>query len=179
MPKELVRDALKAQFADCEVTRLRVLTVTWELERLQRWQDFHARSLTYLKEQNNVSLESLEYWRSWCNDQGLDYYPHDRETSRRILENECSTLEHLRKQFKCSENTATSFGVYDAENLARPLTPATQYSGDERRSSSSDLEEPQTETLGILYSSDAEEPPTSDPGIFHCDGDSDKYVILP
>ena len=95
MPKELVRDALSAQFADCEVTRLRVLTVTWELERLQRWQSFHSHSLMYLKEQNDVSLESLEYWRSWCSDQGLDYYPHDRETSQHVLENECSTLEHL------------------------------------------------------------------------------------
>ncbi|KIM64215.1 hypothetical protein SCLCIDRAFT_23567 [Scleroderma citrinum Foug A] len=48
--KDLVHDALMAQFADCEVTRLHVLTVTWELERLQRWQKFHTRSVTYLKE---------------------------------------------------------------------------------------------------------------------------------
>ncbi|KIM51344.1 hypothetical protein SCLCIDRAFT_33523 [Scleroderma citrinum Foug A] len=94
LPKELVHDALGAQFADCEVTHLRVLTVTWELERLWRWQKFHAHSLTYLKEQNDLSQESLDYWRGWCNDQGLDCYPQDQETSQHLLENECSKLEH-------------------------------------------------------------------------------------
>ena len=94
-----------------------------------------------------------------------------------MLENECSTLEHLRRHFNCSKKTATSLGVYDAENLTRPHLAPTQYSGDKFRSSSSDLEESQMETLDVPYSSDPEEPPTSDP-VYHCDDDSDEYVAL-
>jgi len=178
LPKELVRDTLRAQFADCEVTRLRVLAVTWELERLQRWQKFYTRSLTFLKEQNNVSLESLEYWRSWCNDQGLDCYPHDRETLGRLLENECSTLEHMRAHFNCSEKAAVSLGVYDTKDLAQSCT--TQYSSNGRDPNSSDPEGSETETLEIFPSSDMEKPP-SDPGVFHypSSSNSDVYVTSP
>ncbi|KIK11316.1 hypothetical protein PISMIDRAFT_25792 [Pisolithus microcarpus 441] len=174
LPKDLVRDALRAQYADCEVTRLRVLTVTWELERLERWQSFHSRSLTYLEEQNDISQESLEYWRNWCNDQGIGSYPQDRETSSHLLESECSTLEHLQMHFKCNENTATSLGIYGSEDLVQPnLKHATDDPSDEDGSSSSDRGVSRTEKPEVAYSSDPEEPPASDPAIFHYDSTSD------
>ena len=173
MPKELVLDALTAQFAACEVTCLRVLTVTWELKRLQRWQKFHACSLTYLKEQNNVSRQSLDYWRSWCNDQGLDCFPQDRETSQHLLEKECLTLEQMRTHFKRSENTALSLGIYDAKDLERSRTT---YSSDGHES---DLEGSETETLELSASSNPEQPPTSDPGVLCSSSSSDSDLYVP
>ncbi|KAI6109262.1 hypothetical protein EDD16DRAFT_1711449 [Pisolithus croceorrhizus] len=178
LPKDLVCDALKAQYADCEVTRLRVLTVSWELERLERWQSFHSRSLTYLKEQSDVSQQSLEYWGSWCKDQGIGCYPQDRETSRRLLETECSMLEHLRTHFKCNENTALSLGVCGrgTEDFVQPRS-LNDLSGEDG-SSSSDLEISVAENPEIPYSSDLEEPPTSDPVISHRDSSDSDYLTM-
>ncbi|KAI5981112.1 hypothetical protein EDD15DRAFT_2204521 [Pisolithus albus] len=178
LPKDLVCDALKAQYADCEVTRLRVLTVSWELERLERWQSFHSRSLTYLREQSDVSQQSLEYWGGWCKDQGIGCYPQDRETSRRLLETECSTLEQLRMDFKCNENTAASLGVCGrgAEDFVKPSS--LNDSSGEDGSSSSDLEVAGTENPEVPYSSDPEEPPASDPVVSHHDSSDSDYPLL-
>ncbi|KAI6044227.1 hypothetical protein EDC04DRAFT_2890010 [Pisolithus marmoratus] len=140
LPKDLVRNALKAQYADCEVTHLCVLMVSWELKRLERWQSFHSRSLTYLKEQSDISQQSLEYWGTWCKDQGIGCYPQDLETSRLLLETECLTLKHLQMDFRCNENTTISLGVcgHGTEDVMQPCS--LNDSSGKDGSSSSDLE---------------------------------------
>ena len=119
MPPDVVRRAINAQYADCEVTHYHVLALSWELERLERWKAFHTYSLKHLEERNKVSLETLDYWRSWCRTEGVDVQPQEELTTRNLLEHEFVVLEHLQKHFRGSEKTAASRGIIQPEGIVR------------------------------------------------------------
>jgi len=156
--KDIIHDAIRAQYADCEVTRHHVLTTTWEIERLERWKSFHARSLEFFQEQNMTSQGKLEFWRSWCATQGIEVRSQDEEATWNLLEDESSALEHLQRHFRCSEDTAVSLG---AVTVDRAIT--NERESDTGGSNNSDLEVSSTGRLRRPYTSDLEEPHTSDP----------------
>ena len=117
MPPDVVRRTINAQYADCEVMYYCVLALSWELERLERWKAFHTYSLKHLEERNKVSLETLDYWRSWCRTKGVDVQPQEELTTRNLLEHEFVALEHLQKHFRGSEKTAASHGIIQPEGI--------------------------------------------------------------
>ncbi|KAI6146866.1 hypothetical protein BKA82DRAFT_10421 [Pisolithus tinctorius] len=170
LPKDVVRDTVKAQYADCEVTRHCVLTVTWELERQERWKSFYSRSLKFFEEQNRVSQKGLEFWRKWCKDQGLDVHPQEQETTQRLLEMESTMLEHLQRRFRNSENTAVSIGVFDPKDLLQPWAAPSGNLSDTDRSSNSD---PKISTTDKLPS------PASPLGNLSDSGSDDSNLVVP
>jgi len=111
LPEDIIHDAIRAQYANCEVTRHCVLKMTWEIKRLERWKSFHARSLEFFQEQNMTSQGKLEFWRSWCATQGIEVRSQDEEATWNLLEDESSALEHLQRHFRHSEDTAVSLGA--------------------------------------------------------------------
>jgi len=164
MPQEVVRRAINAQYADCEVTRYRVLALSWELERLERWKTFHTHSLKHLEEWNKVSLETLDFWRSWCRAEGVDVQPQEEATTRNLLEHEFFMLEHLQRHFRSSEKTAASHGVIEPEGIIRASTKG-----------SSDTDDSDDSNLGISVH-ELQVPDTSDLESHTNSNDSDSEV---
>ena len=167
MPPDVVRRAINAQYADCEVTRYRVLALSWELERLKRWTAFHADSLKYLEERNKVSLETLDFWRGWCRSEGVEVQPQEEITTQSLLEHEHFTLEHLQRSFKSNEQLAASHGVIKPEGVVQPSTKG---SSDSEDSNDSDLE---------ISDPELQVPETSDPDVHTNSDDSDPEVSGP
>lgn len=166
LPIDVVHDAIRAQYADCEVTRHRILTASWEIERLERWKSFHTRSLEFFQKQNATSLGKLEFWRSWCTIQGIDVRSQDEEATRNLWEDESSALEHLQMHFRCSEDTAVSLGAISVDQAI-----TNEEASDMEVSNDSNLEVSGTGTLQRPYASDLEEPCTSHPeDLFRSEG---------
>ena len=167
MPPDVVRRAINAQYTDCEVTRYRVLALSWELERLERWKAFHADSLKYLEERNKVSLKTLDFWRGWCRSEGVEVQPQEEITTQSLLEHEHFTLEHLQRSFKSNEQLAASHGVIKPEGV---VWPSTKGSSDSEDSNDSDLE---------ISDPELQVPETSDPDVHTNSDDSDPEVSGP
>ena len=165
MPADIVRRAINAQYADCEVTCYRVLTLSWELERLERWKVFHAHSLKYLEERNKVSLETLDFWRGWCRDEGVDVQPQEEVMAQNLLEHEYFTLEHLQRHFRDNEKSSASHGVIKPEGQA-----STKGSSDSEDSNDSNLK---------ISDPELQIPETSDPDVHTNSSDSDPKVSGP
>lgn len=176
LPTDVVRDAIRAQYADCEVTHYCVLAVSWELERLERWKDFHAHSLKYLEEWNKVSNKALDFWRSWCRAEGVDIQPQEKMAAQKLLDDERVTLEHLQRNFWSSEKAGISLGAIGRQSAIDQqdifLAMSTSNSSlDSEDSSDSDPEvsrtEPETPHMSDLevHTSDTEVPYSSDPEI--------------
>ncbi|KAL4071450.1 hypothetical protein V8B97DRAFT_473633 [Scleroderma yunnanense] len=152
MPKDCASRALRAQYADCEVVRHRVLTLTWELERLVKWKNLHTRSLKFVEEQSNgFTQEQVEFWKSWCESESTRL--QDEESTRALLKEEASMLAHLQKHFKSNEELAVRLGVYGPEEVAQPRDAPTE--------NPSDTKESNLETFGaddpdLLHTSDSE-----------------------
>ena len=178
MPPDVVRRAINAQYADCEVMRYRVLALSWELERLERWKTFHAHSLKYLEERNKVSLKTLDFWRSWCRDEGVDVQPQEEITARGLLEHESFTLEHLQRHFRSSESMAASHGIIEPEGFVQTSTKGSNDTEDSDDSnpkvSDPELQVPDTSDTDAHTNSNDSDPEVSgeleipdDPAISH------------
>ena len=117
LPKDIVRDAIRAQYADCEATHYRVLALGWEVERLDRWKDFYSGSVKYLEQRHKASRQTLDFWRGWCKAEVVDVNPKEQHAAQNSLENESATLRHLQGHFWSSEKTATSIHSIDSEDM--------------------------------------------------------------
>ena len=62
VPKDVLCEAIMAQYAECEVTRYQALLSTWELERHERWKRFHSCCLNHFQAQNKDCQQKLELW---------------------------------------------------------------------------------------------------------------------
>ena len=193
LPKDVVRDAIRAQYADCEATRYRVLALGWEVERLDRWKDFYSDSMKHLEQRNTTSKKTLDFWRSWCTAEAVDVKPKEQQAAQDALENEAATLHHLQGHFWSSEKTATSLHSIDSEDIRGvPITNSSdtedsdasagfKISWTELATSHTSLEEitdgesPNMVSCGISYASDPEVPYTSDPEVL-CTSDLDDEV---
>ena len=180
LPKDIVCDAIRAQYADCEATRYRVLALGWEVERLDRWKDFYSGSVKYLKQRHEASRQTLDFWRSWCKAEAVDVNQKEQHAAQNSLENESATLHHLQDHFWSSEKTATSIHSINSEDIRNvPITHSSDtedsdtssfnISGTERGTSHTSNEEntgmgsPDMVDCGVSYASDPEVPYASDP----------------
>ncbi|KAI5981098.1 hypothetical protein EDD15DRAFT_2204558 [Pisolithus albus] len=163
LPGDILREAVMAQYADCEATRYRILTATWEIERLERWKRFFDRSLNHLKEKNTTSVSRFEFFKKCCLDLGGDEgRPEERSVLMEATQRDASALGVMQKEFKDAEEVAISLGVFDDTEESRGF-----YFG---VADSSDAEESNRSSSGIPYgsfsaASDPEAPPPSDPEI--------------
>ena len=179
LPKDIVRDAIRAQYADCEATRYRVLALGWEVERLDRWKDFYSGSVKYLEQRHEASRQTLEFWRGWCKAEAVDVNPKEQHATQNSLENESATLRHLQGHFWSSEKTATSIHSIDSEDMRGvPIANSSdtedsdaggfRISGTERGTSHTSNEENtdmDSPGCGVSYASDPEVPYTNDPEV--------------
>ena len=165
LPTDVVRDAIRAQYADCEVTRYCVLAVSWELERLERWKDFHARSLKYLEERNTVSRKALDFWRGWCRAEGVEVQPQEQTAAWKLLDDECVTLMHMQRDLWRSEKAGVSLGAINGQDIFLAMSTGNS-SLDTEDSSDSEVSrtEPETPHMSDLevHTSNTEVPYTSD-----------------
>ncbi|KAI5995793.1 hypothetical protein F5J12DRAFT_855012, partial [Pisolithus orientalis] len=161
-PSDVLWEAVMAQYADCEATRYRIITATWEIERLERWKCFFDRSLNYLQEKNTTSVSRFEFFKKCCLDLGgVEGRPEERDILMEALQRDAAALGAMQKDFKDTEEVAISLGVLDESEESQSFYFGVADSGDTEDSNPSDTEIP-------LYpsdpaTSDPEAPPTSDP----------------
>ncbi|KAI5984293.1 hypothetical protein EDD15DRAFT_2375327 [Pisolithus albus] len=145
LPGDVLREAVMAQYADCEATRYRILTATWEIERLDRWKRFFDRSLNHLREKNSTSASRFEFFKKCCLDLGGEEgHPEERSILMDAARRDASALGAMQKEFKDAEEVAISLGIFG------------------------DSEESGGFYFGVADSTDADESSRSSSGTRHC-----------
>ncbi|KAI6152666.1 hypothetical protein BKA82DRAFT_4013080 [Pisolithus tinctorius] len=158
-PGDVLWEAIMAQYADCEATRYRIITATWEIERLERWKCFFDRSLNYLQEKNTASVLRFEFFKRCCLDLGgVEGHPEERDILMESLQRDTASLGVLQREFKDCEEVAISLGVLNESEESQSFYFGVRDSDDAEDSNPSDTEVP-------LNTSDPEAPPSSDPEV--------------
>ena len=155
VPKDVLCEAVMAQYAKCEVTRYRALSSTWELEKHKRWGRFHSRCLKHFKLQNNDCQQKLQLWQNLCANMGIDVGSED-DLVWHMLHSQTSALNNMQEQYKHIEEIGIARGVVlDSQWGDPPILMKDPGASDPEVSSSSDQE----------TSDDSEVYHTSDPEI--------------
>ncbi|KIM69854.1 hypothetical protein SCLCIDRAFT_19635 [Scleroderma citrinum Foug A] len=108
--KDVLREAVMAQYAECEVTHYRALSSTWELEKHKRWGHFHLHCLKHFKSQNNDCQQKLQLWQNLCANMGIDVGSED-DLVWHMLHLQTSALNNMQEQYKHIEEIRITRGV--------------------------------------------------------------------
>ena len=155
VPKDVLCEAVMAQYAECEVTRYRALSSTWELKKHKRWGRFHSHCLKHFKSQNNDCQQKLQLWQNLCANMGIDVGSED-DLVWHMLHLQTSALNNMQEQYKHIEEIGIARGVVlDSQRGDPPILMKDPGASDPEVSSSSDQE----------TSDDSEVYHTSDPEI--------------
>ncbi|KAI6101495.1 hypothetical protein EDD16DRAFT_1716548 [Pisolithus croceorrhizus] len=122
LPGDVLREAVMAQYADCEATRYHILTATWEIERLERWKRFFDCSLNHLREKNTTSASRFKFFKQCCLDLGGEEgHPEERSILMDTAQRDASALGAMQKEFKDTEEVAISLGVFGDSEESRGI----------------------------------------------------------
>ncbi|KAI6045178.1 hypothetical protein EDC04DRAFT_2638898 [Pisolithus marmoratus] len=114
LPRDVLREVVKARYADCEATRYRVLTTAWEIDKHERWKHFFDRSFHYLEHEMNKSKSEIESFKKCLVNMGADHLPEEEVTIlRETLEEDTLALSIMQKDFKETEEVAIYLGILD------------------------------------------------------------------
>jgi len=162
VPKDVLHEAIMAQYAECEVTRHRALTSTWELERHERWKRFHSRCLTHFQAQNKDCQNKLELWRQWCTNMGVDTGSTEQDIIWHLLDEQTSALNDMQEHFKHIERIRIARGVVLGSQRGGQAIPMkdscgsdSEVSDDSDEETSDDLKVPHAGDLKISVQSDS------------------------
>ena len=111
VPKDVLHEAIMAQYAECEVTRYQALLSTWELERHERWKRIHSHCLNHFQAQNKDCQQKLELWRKWCIGMGMETDLTEQDIIWGILHEQTSSLNDMQDHYKCIEKIGIAMGV--------------------------------------------------------------------
>jgi len=161
VPKDVLREAIMAQYAECEVTRYRALSSTWELERHERWKRFHSHCLTHFQAQNSDCQQKLDRWQKWCAGIGMDVDSTEQDVVWHMLQEQTSALTTMQEHYKCIEEIGIARGVVGSQRGDQAILMQDSYASDPEVSSGSDEETsddpevPLTRDLEISIQSDS------------------------
>ncbi|KAL4065418.1 hypothetical protein J3A83DRAFT_4375952 [Scleroderma citrinum] len=155
VPKDVLCEAILAQYTECEVTCYWALSSTWELKKHKRWKCFHSHCLNHFKAQNNDGQHKLELWKKWCTMMGIDVCPEEKDFVWDMLHEETSALNDLQEHYKHAEKIGIARGVIRGSLLGDQAISMKDHSSDSEVSSGSDMGTPGDDPE-VPYSSDPE-----------------------
>ncbi|KAL4078021.1 hypothetical protein J3A83DRAFT_4476441 [Scleroderma citrinum] len=155
VPKDVLHEAILAQYVECKVTRYQALSLTWELKKHERWKHFHSHCLNHFKAQNNDGQHKLELWKKWCTMMGIDVCPEEKDFVWDVLHKETSALNDLQEHYKHAEKIGIARGVIRGSLLGDQAISMKDHSSDSEVSSGSDTGTPGGDPE-VPYSSDPE-----------------------
>ncbi|KAL4080825.1 hypothetical protein J3A83DRAFT_4367248 [Scleroderma citrinum] len=155
VPKDVLCEAILAQYVECEVTCYQALSLTWELEKHERWKHFHSHCLNHFKAQNNDGQHKLELWKKWCTMMGIDVCPEEKDFIWDVLHEETSALNDLQEHYKHAEKIRIARGVIHGSPLGDQAISMKDHSSNSEVSSGSDTGTPGDDPE-VPYSSDLE-----------------------
>ncbi|KAI6118626.1 hypothetical protein EV401DRAFT_2072038 [Pisolithus croceorrhizus] len=154
LPGDVLREAVMAQYADCEATCYHILTVI---------------------EKNTTSASRFKFFKKCCLDlSGEEGHPEERSILMDTAWRDASALGAMQKEFKDAEEVAISLGVFGDAKESCGFYFGVADSSDAKESSwsssgiphlsksvTSDPEAPSTSDLEVPYTSNSKIPYTS------------------
>ncbi|KAL4070676.1 hypothetical protein J3A83DRAFT_4372860 [Scleroderma citrinum] len=155
VPKDVLHEAILAQYMECKVTHYQALSLTWELKKHERWKCFHSCCLNHFKAQNNDGQHKLELWKKWCTMMGIDACPEEKDFVWDMLHKETSALNDLQEHYKHAEKIRITRGVICGSPPGDQAISMKDHSSDSEVSSGSNMGTPGDDPE-VPYSSDPE-----------------------
>ncbi|KAG2355691.1 hypothetical protein BDR07DRAFT_1492879 [Suillus spraguei] len=109
IPREVIKEAISAQYATCEKYRTHLMSKMWEVKEINWWKRFLKRTIATLQKEHRVAQSGLKLWLDLAEKQISRESAQTIQTYRQDEE----ALSSVRMDFNHLEGLAIARGITD------------------------------------------------------------------